>query len=316
MPPPDAFPEPEPGIDAVVRAQLDAEATRTDARAMAHGVLARLGAEVEPKAPPRRPGWGRAVALVGIGAIAAAVVFAAFVLPGPREVVAAPTPVDVVQSARVAYSQNDTRCYRVTIDARAREAFPALAQDVERTLCTRGDRFVVEPGFGGKGAWGSDGSGRVWIAPGADGAAAFDEAELPALLRNAVKVHELELDTLLDEVLSAFDLEWAEPPAPGAETYSVTAARRGDVTLLRLASAELVIDKNSKVIRSLVLKRRGHANGLATITFTLLGTVAKDDAAFTPEGHIRKGAPVYDRSKPLIRHRLLRQHLGESLLGR
>lgn len=311
MPSPNPFPE--PGIDAVVRAQLDAEAARTDARGMAESVLARLGARPTP--PPRRRDWKRAAALVGLGALAAAVLIGVFALSGPREVVAAPTPAEVVQDARGAYSRNDTRCYRVTVDAQAREAFPLLAQDVERTLCTRGDRFVVEPGFGGKGAWGRDSAGRVWVAPTTDGAAAFDESELPAVLRTAVKIHELEPDTLLDEVLASFELVWSEPPAPGAETYSVTATRRGEVPPLRLASAELVIEKGTKRVRSLVLNRRGLGSAHATLTFTLVATVGRDDAVFTPEGHIRRGAPIYDRSKPLLRHRLLRQHLGDAVAG-
>lgn len=311
MPSTNPFPEPEPGIDALVRAQLDAEAARADARAMADRVLAQLAAASEPQTNRPRRAWGRLASLAGVVGLAAAVLVAAFVLSGPREATATPSPAEVVQGARGALARNDTRCYRVTIDARAREAFPLLAQGVPRTLCTRGDRFVVEPGFGGKGAWGRDGSGRVWVAPDTDGAAAFNEAELPPLIRNAVKVHELEPDTLLDEVLSAFDLTWSEPPAPGSDTYSVTATRRGNAPALRLAWAELVIEKKTKVIRSLTL-RRGGAGGHATFTFTLLATVAKDDMAFTPEGYIRPGAPVFDHNKRLLRHRLLRQHLGEA----
>lgn len=312
MPSADPFPEPESSLDAVVRAQLDAEAARADARGMADRVLARLEAEAEPKAPRQR--W-RGAALAGVVGLAAAVLIGAFVLSGPREVTAAPSPTEVVHSARVAYTRGDTRCYRVTTDSRAREAFPLLAQEVSRTLCTRGDRFVVEPGFGGKGAWGSDGAGRVWVAPSPDGAAAFDEAELPQALRNAVKLLELEPDTLLDEVLSAFDLTWSEPPAQGADTYSVRATRGGDAPPLRLASAELVIEKKTNVIRSLTLRRGGFAGGSAVLTFALVSTGPADATVFTPEGHIRRGAPVYDRGKPLLRHRLMRQHLGEGASG-
>ncbi len=99
MPSPNLFPEPEPGIDAVVRAQLDVEAARTDARRTAESVLARLDAS-EPA--PRRRDWKRTAALVGLGALSAAVLIGTFVLSGPREAVAAPTPAKVVQDARVA----------------------------------------------------------------------------------------------------------------------------------------------------------------------------------------------------------------------
>jgi hypothetical protein len=195
-----------------------------------------------------------------------------------------------------------------------REAFPVLALDRRpRTLCTRGDRFVVEPGFGGTGAWGRDATGRVWFAPTPEGAAAYDESELPQPLRAALTVHELQLTPLLDEVLVDFELAWSGPPAPGSDTYSVAATRRGPVPPLRLASAELVIDRDTKAVRTLTLRRRGLSDSAATLTFSLLPAGACEDAAFTPEGHLRPGAPVFDRSRPVLRRLLIVKHLGDKL---
>ena len=313
MLPPNSFPEPEPGIDELVRAQLDADAARIDAQGMADRILAQLAADAEPTPTLRRVRvWRRVASVAGVVGLAAAVLIAAFALSGPREVAA--SPAQVVQGARDAYTRNEARCYRVTIELppRLREAFPLLALDTSpRVLCTRGDRFVVEPGFGGRGAWGSDGSGRVWVAPTIEGAVAFDESELPVALRNAVKIHELELDSLLDEVLANFDLTWTEPPERAAETYSVTAVRRGDVRPLHIASAELVIEKHTKIVRSLVVRRKALGEGTTALTFALLETVSKDDAVFTPEGHIKPGALVHDRTKPNLRRRLLIQQIGE-----
>ncbi|AMV25662.1 hypothetical protein VT84_14790 [Gemmata sp. SH-PL17] len=310
MLPPNSFPEAEPGIDELVRAQLDAEATRIDGREMADRLLTRLAAGAEPVRGGRS--WRRVASVVGFVGLAAAVLIAVVTLSGPREVVA--SPAQVVRGARDAYTRTDTRCYRVTIELppRLREAFPLLALDTSpRILCTRGDRFYVQPGFGGRGSWGSDGSGRVWVAPTTEGAVAFDESELPVALRNAVKIHELEVGSLLDEVLADFDLTWAEPPARDADTYSVTAVRRGDVRPLQIASAELVIEKQTKVVRSLVVRRKALGEGTTAFTFELIETVSKDDAAFNPEGHIKPGAPVYDRTKPNPRRRLLIQQIGE-----
>lgn len=314
---PNPFPEPEPGLDAVVRAQLDAEAARTDTRGMADRVLARLAADA-PAAPVRpRRSWRRVAALAGAAALAAGVLVAAFALSGPREVSA--SPAQVVQAARDAATPNEARCYRVTLHlpARARESFPLLALDSEttRTLCTRGNRFVVEPGFGGRGAWGRDETGRVWAAPTREAAVAFVEAELPPHLRTAVKVHELELATLLDEVLADFDLAWSEPPARGAETDSVTATRRGDSPLLQIASAELVVERTTNTIRTLTVRRRALADGSASLTFTLLGTASRDDSAFTAQGHINPGAPVYDRAQPVLRRRVVLQQIREMANG-
>jgi hypothetical protein len=315
---PNPFPEPEPGLDAVVRALLDAEADRNDARGMADRVLARLAADAAPAAPARPSrSWRRVAAAAGAAAVAIGILVAAFVLSGPREAVASPT--QVVQSARDAVTPNEARCYRVTMQlpARARESFPLLALDSEatRTLCTRGNRFVVEPGFGGRGAWGRDDAGRVWAAPTREAAVAFAESELPPHLRTAVKIHELDLATLLEEVLADFDLTWSEPPARGAGTYAVAATRRGETPPLHIASAELVVERAAHTIRTLTVRRRAPADGSATLAFTLLGTAQRDDAAFTAQGHLNPGAPVYDRAQPVLRRRVVVQQLREMASG-
>jgi hypothetical protein len=312
---PDPFPAPEPGLDAVVRAQLDAEAQRTDARGLADRVLARLASDSAEPASPRRT-WPRGAVWTGAAALAAGVLVAVFVVFGSREAVA--SPVEVVQAARASSAHADVRCYRVTLDLppRARESFPLLALDAEtpRNLCTSGKQFVVEPGFGGKGTWGRDQTGRVWAAPTREAAVAFDEAELPPALRTTVKILELELTSLLDEVLADFDLTWTEVPARAADTYSITAMRRGEVLPFRIASAELVVEKKSKVVRSLVLHRKALGDGTATITFTLVRG-SRPEAAFAPEPHLDPGAPVYDRTQPVLRRRLVVQQLREMANG-
>jgi hypothetical protein len=237
-----------------------------------------------------------------------------FYITPHREAVA--SPAEMVQAARAVYCQNDARCYRVavTLPARLRETFSLLAIDTSpRTLCTRGDRFVVEPGFAGKGAWGRDAAGRIWVAPTHDGAAAYDASELPLPLQNAVKIHELELGTLLDDVLADFDLTWLEAPAATADTYIIAATRHNRAGPFRIASAQLEIERETKLIRSLTVNRQLLGEGTATIAFTLLNTVAKEDAAFSPESHIKNGAPVYDRTKPLLRRRFILQHLGNHI---
>jgi hypothetical protein len=313
---PNPFPAPEPGIDAVVRASLDAAAGRSDAGALAARVLARLDADapVAPARPAPRRVWRRAAAAAGVAALAAAVLVAVFAGSGPREVLA--SPADVVQAARARVVPDETRCYRVTLDLpdRARDAFPLLARYTgPRTVCTRGDRFVVEPGFTGRGAWGRDAAGRVWFAPTADEAASFDPAELPPALRTAVQIHALELQPLLDEVLADFDLSWSATPSREADTFSIAATRRGEAGPLRLVSADLVVEKDTKVIRSLALARRGLSDGTAALTFVLQSAGPRDDAAFTAAGHLRPDAPVYDRSNRPQRRRLIVRHIGEIL---
>jgi hypothetical protein len=309
---PDPDRSPDSDLDRVVRAHLDADAARADPRALAGRVLARLNSE-PASARPRR-GRRRVASWVGAAAVAASVLVAALWYSGPRD--AAASPADVVRAARATSDRNEARCYRVTVErsANGREAFPVLALYTgPRTLWTRGDRFLVEPGFGGTGAWGRDETGRVWFAPTDGAATAFDAAELPQALRLAVKVLELELPSLLDEVLVEFDLVWSDPPVPGAGPYSITATRRGDVPPFGLAAAELVIEKDTKLIRSLTLHRRGTGDRTAALTFALQPAAPPDPAAFAPEGHVRPGAPVVDRTNPVLRRLLIVKQIGEKL---
>jgi len=314
MTPRDQFPLPEAGIDALVRAQLDAEASRVDPSALCTRVFARLEADVSSshRGSTRR----RFVVVAGFMALAAALLVGMFVLGPSREAVA--TPVQVVESARAAYVPDADRSYSQTLQLPPNTPAPlALILDSGRTvsLYTRGDRFVVEPGFGGRGAWGSDGNGRVWIAPTRDAAARFDETELPPAVRDVVRIRGLELGTMLDEVLKDYDLAWAEEPVRNAATFSVVATRRNPAIPGQIRSADLVVEKDTRMIRSLVLNRQLISGGIATVTFTHTGATPRDATAYTAEGHIDAGKPVFDGTRPILRRKILLQNLGDVLVN-
>jgi hypothetical protein len=171
---------------------------------------------------------------------------------------------------------------------------------------------VVEPGFGGRGAWGRDEAGRVWFAPTREAAARFDEAELPPQLRDAVRIRGLEVGALLDEVLKDFDLAWAEQPNRRRPTGAVAVSRRGAPAPFQIKSAELVVERDTNLLRALILERQLPA-GVARITFSLTGTTEKDASVYTAEGHITPGAPVFDATRPLLRRAMLFEQLKDIL---
>lgn len=313
----DTFPPPEPGVDALIRAQLDAEAGRVDGGRMWDRLADQLRAEASPveSAPEARPTrrWLRVVA--GFATVAALVV-GAFVMTPTRD--AAATPAQVVEAARAAYRPDADRCYTQTVQLPPNLTAPmSLLLDSGRavTVCTRGDRFVVTPGLGGRGAWGRDSDGRVWIAPTRDAAARFTAAELPPPVLDVVKIRGLEVGPLLDEVLKDFGLAWAEPPVRGAPTLAVRATRHGDPLPGQIVSAELVIEKDTRVVRSLALRRQLAVGGVLTLTFTLANTTDRDPAAYTAEGHVDPGQPVYDASRPILRRRVLLQNLSDVIVN-
>ncbi|WP_439620416.1 hypothetical protein [Gemmata sp.] len=310
-PPNDPFPPPEPGLDALVRAQLDAEAGRVDAGRMWDRLAGQLHADAAPATRPTRR-WVRVAA--GFATVAALLV-AAFVLTPSRD--AAATPAQVVESARAAYRPDADRSYTQTVQLPPNLPAPmSLLLESGRavTVCTRGDRFAVTPGLGGRGAWGRDADGRVWIAPTRDAAARFTPAELPPAVLDAVKVRGLEVGPLLDEVLKDFDLAWAEPPDRGAPTQAVRATRRGAPLPGQIHSAELVVEKETRVVRSLALRRQ-LAIGPLTLSFTLADSAERDPAIYTAEGHVDPGQPVYDASRPVLRRRVLLLNLGDVIVN-
>lgn len=307
-PPNDPFPPPEPGLDALVREHLDAEAGRVDAGRMWDRLAGQLRADAAPVTRPSRR-WVRVVA--GFASVAALLV-AAFVLTPARDAVA--TPAQVVESARAAHRPDADRSYTQTVQLPPNLPAPmSLLFDSGRavTVRTRGDRFVVTPGLGGRGAWGRDADGRVWIAPTRDAAARFTAAELPPHVLEMVAIRGLEVGPLLEDVLKDFDLAWAEPPARGAPALAVRATRRGGPLPGQIHSAELVIDKETRVVRSLVLRRPLAVGGLLTLTFTLADTTERDPIDYTAEGHVGPGQPVYDATRPVLRRRVLLQNLGD-----
>jgi hypothetical protein len=311
-PPSDPFPPPEPGLDALVRAHLDAEAGRVDAGRLWDRLAGQLQADATPAARPTRK-WVRVAA--GFAA-AAALLVAAFVLAPTRD--AAATPAQVVESARAAYRPDADRSYTQSVQLPPNLPAPmSLLLDSGRavTVRTRGDRFVVTPGLGGRGAWGRDADGRVWIAPTREAAARFTAAELPPPVHDVVKIRALEVGPLLDEVLKDFDLSWAEPPARGAPTLAVRATRRAAPRPGQIHSAELVVEKDTRVVRSLVLRRQLAIGGPLTLTFTLADTTEHDPADYTAEGHVDPGQPVYDASRPVLRRRVLLQNLGDVIVN-
>jgi hypothetical protein len=301
------FPDPEPGIDAAVRAHLDAEAARVNAGDLWSGVSARLGAGA--RAPlARRPRWRMAVA----AGLAAAAVVGALAFLGPPAAQA--TPAQVLASAREGLPQRGDLHYRlrVEIPARAGDVLGALGRNLgPRDVWVRGRRFVVEPGLTRQGAWGRDGEGRVWAAPTRAAAARYDDAELPRRFRNLVTFFGLELRPLLDEVLAHFALAWSD--APGEGVYRVRATRQGPAGPFRVSAVEVAIDRRTGRILTLTAARTLPQGQTARVHVELVGVTRRPDAAYTAEGHVDPGAPVFDRRAPVQRRRLLWARLGAVL---
>jgi hypothetical protein len=307
------FDEPTRGIDASIRAHLDAEASRVDSQSLWAAVLARLESDSSKRsaASPRNPRRRWLVAATS-GLAAAALVAVALLVMSPTAVA---TPSQVVASARAELAESSDLCYRMTVDypPEAKDVLPIGARHLgPQHVWTRGGQFVVVPGLTEKGAWGRDGKGRVWAAPSRQAAACFEAEELPRKLRNLVAVFGLELRPLLDEVLADFELSWSDPVE---SVYRIQATRVSPKGPFRVSAVSLAIDKQSKRILSLTVIRSLPDGQDAHLHLDLVDEKAQPAAIYTAEGHINPGVPVFDRSTPKERRKFLLQFVGEMLTG-
>jgi hypothetical protein len=76
--------------------------------------------------------------------------------------------------------------------------------------------------------------------------------------------------------------------------------------------AVIDIDKETNVVRRLALDRQlfGELRAKVSVTFTLVDTAAQEPARYSPEGHLKPDAPIYERNRPAMRLALLVRHLG------
>src|SRR5262249_35813052 len=136
-----------------------------------------------------------------------------------------------------------------------RERYPKLAADRKSRLWTRGDRYFVELPDG-RGSWGRDEAGRVWIAPTASAGARFDPDEVPGIFRDFFEVRTVQLPRLLDELLSDCDLAWTTAdPGRSRGDRKIVATRRAP-NGSSLLGAEVDVAANSSVITRLAVTRQ------------------------------------------------------------
>ncbi len=300
----DPFPYPERALDRAVRARLD-----TDAQAANTGhILSEIQGQLLADAarPPRRT---RRWIVAAAAALAASILLAVFLLL-PGGMVQA-SPKEVVERARSVHQGSEDRCYVVhaEVPPLIRKRFPRSDFDRESKLWTRGDRYFVEMA-NGHGFWGRDESRRVWIVPTPDAAARFDDDEVPAAFREFLDIRAVNLPDLLDEVLAHCDLSWATNVDAPNDVERIYAVSRDSGRSLR--GAVIDVEKQTNVIRRLSLDRQLFRDPRLkfSVSFTLVNADPPDPVRYSPEGHLRPGSPILDRTHPRMRRALLVRHFG------
>lgn len=286
-----AEPMPDDWVLDAVRRRMDRAAEGVDPRPL----FERIRPGPSPAAPPARalPRWvgplltmAAAVGLVLLGGW--------FFEParghaGPRELLAATQEVHRLPI---------DRCYLVDVrrSPQVTDLFPNAPLLQTSRLWTRGDRFFLVPGDGRIGrAWGRDENGNLWIAPTPRAGVRVESREIPAALATMLEMHTLRVDQVLGEVLQHFDLTRVEEADEGLATSETVRAvpRRGAFAFIRWATLE--VDRETKVLRRLVIARGPFGKAPSITTYTLVETRALETARYSLEGHLREPFEVYTR---------------------
>jgi hypothetical protein len=251
-------------------------------------------------------GWGVAAAAALLAAL-----FGGRNLSPPAQA----SPESLVRDARAAHALPIDRCYQVeTIPDPEGPLMrhPLLAQTRLTRLWTRGDRFWIESTNPDRPwAWGRDDQGTVWIAAGQERGVRFERDEVPEVLGIICDVCGMRTETLLDEVLSGFELRHEAGAPPGAQR--IRAVPRGRAAGLR--EAVLDVEESTRLLRRLQLQRMLGGKPLATVTCTLVESRPQADALYQLEGHLDLGAPVFDRqNRPRQRPWTLWRYFGVPLI--
>ena len=199
----------------------------------------------------------------------------------------------VVREARRAHLLPIDRCYLVEVrrdSSLAAELSPANPQVRQTRLWTRGDRFWVEsvrPEQ--RWAWGRDEANRFWIAFGPHTAVRMEADEVPFWLNVHCDLHSLNFEKWLGEVLNRFELTRETKPGDAdSSTIVVRATARArspcNPQYPTVASAELEIDAETRVVRRMVVRRVLNGEPFATVTYTLAETDALDPADYQARG--------------------------------
>jgi hypothetical protein len=306
-------------VERLVRSHLERSAETIDPRALFGKIQQSLGARSPDPLPRarRRPGIKTALKWTGAAAAAAAIVAGFALLIQERTALAKGET--VVREARRAHLLPIDRCYLVEIKRESSlvaELSPANPQVRQTRLWTRGDRFWVEsvrPEQ--RWAWGRDEVNRFWIAFGPHTAVRMEADEVPYWLNVYCDLHSLNFEKWLGEVLNRFELTRETKTGDVDSSIIVVRAkakaRAKHPQFTSVASAELEIDAETKVVRRMVVRRVLDEKPFATVSYSLTETDALDPADYQVEGHLKSPSEIFTRENgPERRKELLTRWFG------
>ncbi len=213
----------------------------------------------------------------------------------------------LVRAAMVTHAEPIERVYVVEVE-RAETSLQGFAPPRDVRVMTQGDRFWVEMSRGEKRwVWGQDADNALWLTLGPRRALRIERDELGVPMQYISDIYSLNLETLLDNVLQHFQVSYSSDSRP---THVITAiARRRWQGRLREMTID--VEKETKAIRKLVIRRNMPLQGESTVTFTLVDSRVPDETQYRPEGHLTEPFQILTSvTKPDKRREMLTSWFG------
>jgi hypothetical protein len=297
-------------VDRLVADHLQRMAQRIDATGLVERVCGPASvAQVAParlahrESPGEAPRWKRTAAWLLMTTLAVLVAFAGGRWMTPSTADAA----TVLRTVHSVHSRPVDRSYRVQFapDADYWDGRNPLTGPSDTLLWTRGDRFWADATLGHvKLVYGRDERGQLWVSPSRSTGIELSstEGELPAEIAMYCAINEMTVPSLVENVLSDFDLRADGPPAghagvgaesaaTGAQNSVVWATLKPTRTHEHISSALLEIDPTGTLVR-LILWTVDNARPRGTVTFTLVETARGSDEQYRLGSHLDADAEV------------------------
>jgi hypothetical protein len=284
-------------IDRLVELHFQQRSAEVDCDDLANRILHSMKVVTSTKVAESSPSyrsWFRAAWLVAT----AAAVLIAFAF-GRWENSAFANPVRLVQAARTVHSQMLERCYLVKTKVLSSSAQSELKKSnlaswlpKNVAIWTQGNRFWVEiKNPKRQWAWGRNPEGDVWLALGENLGLQIAASEIGKPLQQICDLHSLEVDALLENLQNRWTLTKREV---NDSSYIISAERKRG-TYHRLTNAVLELDRETRAVRRLTV-RRLTLDGLETETeFVLVETRVPDESLYRLEGHLTEPFQVFNR---------------------
>jgi len=267
-------------IDWLVRKRLEEQAEEIDTTRLLARVDASMAADLQatPVARPHagRRGWPMKLVWTAAAVVVLAAVGGLLRL-WPDDVQAA----SVIRESLEVHRLPVERCYTVTVD-RDVEIQEEQPQFRDVLIWTQGDRFWVDVRGQRAWKWGRSGSGAIWIVWRRHRALEIEADEIGPPLQQIADLYSLHLETLLENLLNHFELEHSDN---GSFTHVITARPRGWASGY-IREAVIEVDKETKAVKQLELRRSFPRRGNSRITFTLVDARTADDSKYEPAGHL------------------------------